>query len=97
MCMMTKYTIETYFPTDLEHPISPCNVSNDYTIIVDIKHKNEVETSFIIPIEDNVIVEFYLFLFAQICLPLILDDFGYLVVCVCVKNSLTPCHWFYTG
>lgn len=78
MCMMTKYTIETYFPTDLEHPISPCNVSNDYTIIVDIKHKNEVETSFIIPIEDNVIVEFYLF--TQLCLPLMPDDFGDLAV-----------------
>ncbi|KAH0675447.1 hypothetical protein KY290_026920 [Solanum tuberosum] len=94
---MTKYTIETHFPTDPEHPIFPCDVANDYAVIVETKDKNEVETSLIIPIEDNVIVEFYPCLFAQLCLPLMPHDFRDLALCVSVKNGLTPCDWFDTG
>ncbi|KAH0704813.1 hypothetical protein KY285_019091 [Solanum tuberosum] len=94
---MTKYTIETHFPTDPEHPIFPCDVANDYAVIVENKDKNKVETSLIIPIEDNVIVEFYPCLFAQLCLPLMPHDFRDLALCVSVKNGLTPCDWFDTG
>uniref|UniRef100_M1APS8 R2 n=1 Tax=Solanum tuberosum TaxID=4113 RepID=M1APS8_SOLTU len=97
MRTMTKYTIDTHFPTDPEHPIFPCDVANDYAVIVENKDKNEVETSLIIPIEDNVIVEFYPCLFAQLCLPLMPHDFRDLALCVSVKNGLTPCDWFDTG
>ncbi|KAH0714898.1 hypothetical protein KY284_007803 [Solanum tuberosum] len=102
---MTRDTIETHFPTDLEHHVTPCDVANDYAV-VENNDKNEGETSLIIPIEDNMIFEFYPFLFSQPCWPLmpedfggltLPDDFGDLTLCVRVKNSLTPFYWFDTG
>ncbi|KAL3358901.1 hypothetical protein AABB24_015807 [Solanum stoloniferum] len=39
---MTKYTIETHFPTDPEHPITPCDMANDHAVTVENKDKNEL-------------------------------------------------------
>ncbi|KAH0701783.1 hypothetical protein KY285_016061 [Solanum tuberosum] len=103
---MTRDTIETHFPTDPEYHVAPCDVANDCIVVTENKDKNKGETSLIIPIEDNVIVEFYPFLFSQPCFPLMSDDFGDLTLpndfgdltlCVSVKNGLTPFYWFDTG